>query len=81
MTGIRSTVCGPESFTPDHKPLMGESPEVRGFYFGCGFNSLGMSLSGCAEQVRANPYIFPVFLIFYQKQLQYGEHLKTQIQT
>lgn len=22
-TGIRSTVCGPESFTPDHKPLLG----------------------------------------------------------
>ena len=22
--GIRSTVCGPESFTPDHKPLMGK---------------------------------------------------------
>ena len=22
-TGIKSTVCGPESFTPDHKPLMG----------------------------------------------------------
>jgi sarcosine dehydrogenase len=23
-TGIKSTVCGPESFTPDHKPLMGQ---------------------------------------------------------
>lgn len=22
-TGIKSTVCGPESFTPDHKPLLG----------------------------------------------------------
>lgn len=22
-TGIKSTVCGPESFTPDHKPVMG----------------------------------------------------------
>ncbi|KAI4587746.1 hypothetical protein MJG53_005533 [Ovis ammon polii x Ovis aries] len=38
-TGIKSTVCGPESFTPDHKPLMGEAPELRGFFLGCGFNS------------------------------------------
>lgn len=30
-----------ESFTPDHKPLMGEAPELRGFFLGCGFNSAG----------------------------------------
>ena len=24
--GIKSNVCGPESFTPDHKPLLGEDP-------------------------------------------------------
>jgi sarcosine dehydrogenase len=46
--GIKSTVCGPEAFTADHKPLMGESPEVRGFYLGCGFNSSGMMMSGGA---------------------------------
>ena len=34
-----------ESFTVDHKPLMGESPEIRGFFLGCGFNSSGMMLS------------------------------------
>lgn len=28
--GIKSTVCGPESFTPDHKPLLGEDPNVFG---------------------------------------------------
>uniref|UniRef100_A0A8D0CHA9 Sarcosine dehydrogenase n=1 Tax=Scleropages formosus TaxID=113540 RepID=A0A8D0CHA9_SCLFO len=41
-TGIKSTVCGPESFTADHKPLMGEAPEVRGFFLGCGFNSCSL---------------------------------------
>ncbi|KAK7896248.1 hypothetical protein WMY93_021573 [Mugilogobius chulae] len=41
QTGIKSTVCGPESFTADHKPLMGEAPEVRGYFLGCGFNSAG----------------------------------------
>ena len=22
--GIKATICGPESFTPDHKPLLGK---------------------------------------------------------
>lgn len=25
--GIRTTVCGPESFTPDHRPIMGKTFE------------------------------------------------------
>lgn len=50
--GIKSEVCGPESFTPDHKPLLGEAPNLRGFYLGCGFNSAGIMLSGgCGEQL------------------------------
>ena len=44
--GIASTVNGPESFTPDHRPLMGEAPDLRGFYFGCGLNSAGILYSG-----------------------------------
>ncbi|KAF0730620.1 hypothetical protein Ae201684P_021867 [Aphanomyces euteiches] len=52
QTGVRSTVCGPESFTPDHKALLGELPGVKGFYLGCGFNSAGIMLSGgCGEQI------------------------------
>lgn len=43
-TGIKSVVCGPESFTPDHKPLMGEAPNLRGFFTLCGFNSAGIML-------------------------------------
>ncbi|NWW12827.1 SARDH protein, partial [Oreocharis arfaki] len=51
-TGIKSTVCGPESFTADHKPLMGEAPELRGFFLGCGFNSAGMMLGGgCGREL------------------------------
>ncbi|CAG2117158.1 unnamed protein product, partial [Medioppia subpectinata] len=45
-TGIKATTCGPESFTPDHKPLVGEDPEVRGFFHASAFNSFGISLSG-----------------------------------
>ncbi|GIY67017.1 sarcosine dehydrogenase, mitochondrial [Caerostris darwini] len=53
-TGIKSTVCGPESFTPDHKPLLGEDPKIRGFYHGCGFNSLGMNAGGgCGRELAS----------------------------
>jgi len=52
QSGIKSTVCGPESFTPDHKPIMGEDPRVRGFFHGVGFNSAGMMLGGgCGDQL------------------------------
>jgi len=44
--GIKSTVCGPESFTPDHKPLVGPDVDLRGFVHCCGFNSMGMMLGG-----------------------------------
>jgi len=51
-TGIKSTICGPESFTPDHRPLLGEEPTLRGFYHGCGFNSAGMMYGGgCGWQL------------------------------
>ncbi|XP_076800239.1 sarcosine dehydrogenase, mitochondrial-like [Clavelina lepadiformis] len=52
--GIRSTVCGPESFTVDGKPNMGESVEVRGFFIGSGFNSGGMMLGGGAGRQLAH---------------------------
>ncbi|KAG8194546.1 hypothetical protein JTE90_013293 [Oedothorax gibbosus] len=51
-TGVKSTVCGPESFTADHKPLLGEDPSLRGFFHGCGFNSLGMNAGGgCGREL------------------------------
>lgn len=51
-TGIKSTVCGPESFTPDHNAIMGEDPRVKGLFHNCGFNSSGMMLGGgCGWQM------------------------------
>ncbi|MCJ7832221.1 MAG: FAD-dependent oxidoreductase, partial [Actinobacteria bacterium] len=44
--GIRQFFCGPESFTPDNGPLIGEVPELKGFFAACGMNSLGILLSG-----------------------------------
>ncbi|KAI5642497.1 FAD dependent oxidoreductase domain-containing protein [Phthorimaea operculella] len=50
--GVKSTVCGPESFTPDHKPLLGEDPKIFGLYHNCGYNSAGMMFSaGTAIQM------------------------------
>ncbi|XP_013113750.2 sarcosine dehydrogenase, mitochondrial [Stomoxys calcitrans] len=49
--GVKSTVCGPESFTPDHKPLMGPDTVIQGLVHNCGFNSAGMMFGGgCGEQ-------------------------------
>ncbi|CAG9859919.1 unnamed protein product [Phyllotreta striolata] len=44
--GIKSSVCGVETFTPDHKPLMGEDPKCVGLFHCNSFNSLGVMLSG-----------------------------------
>ncbi|KAJ4441684.1 hypothetical protein ANN_11542, partial [Periplaneta americana] len=50
--GVKTTVCGPESFTPDHKPLLGEDPRLRGMFQNCGYNSSGMMLGGgCGIQI------------------------------
>lgn len=50
--GIKTTICGPESFTPDHKPIMGPDSRVLGLFHNCGYNSAGMMYGGgCAEQL------------------------------
>jgi heterotetrameric sarcosine oxidase gamma subunit len=51
--GIRQFFCGPESFTADNGPLIGEVPELRGFFAACGLNSLGILLSGGAGSLIA----------------------------
>ncbi len=44
--GIQLFFNGPESFTPDDRYLLGETPEVRDLYCACGFNSVGILSSG-----------------------------------
>jgi len=43
--GVRKFFCGPESFTPDLSPLVGETSVLKNFFVACGLNSLGI-LSG-----------------------------------
>ncbi len=44
--GVRTMFCGPESFTPDLGPMLGEAPELGGYFVAAGMNSLGILFSG-----------------------------------
>ena len=44
--GVRTFFCGPESFTPDLLPAVGEVPEVRNYFVAAGLNSIGILTGG-----------------------------------
>ena len=44
--GFRTIINGPESFTPDNNPLMGEHPDVGGLFLNCAMCSRGVQMSG-----------------------------------
>ena len=44
---------GPESFTQDNNFLLGEAPELGGFFMCCGMNSAGVASSGGARRALA----------------------------
>ncbi|MCP5043209.1 MAG: FAD-dependent oxidoreductase, partial [bacterium] len=45
---------GPESFTPDDRYLLGEAPELPGFFVAAGFNSIGVGSGGGAGRALAD---------------------------
>jgi 4-methylaminobutanoate oxidase (formaldehyde-forming) len=45
-TGIRKFFCGPESFTPDLQPIVGEAPELKNYFVAAGLNSIGILTGG-----------------------------------
>jgi 4-methylaminobutanoate oxidase (formaldehyde-forming) len=47
-TGIKQFINGPEAFTPDGVFILGEAPETRGVFVGCGFNAFGIASAGGA---------------------------------
>jgi glycine cleavage system T protein len=53
-TGVQVFFNGPESFTPDDRYLLGEAPELRGFYVAAGFNSIGIQSAGGSGKVLAD---------------------------
>ncbi len=53
QAGIKQLISGPESFTPDGNFILGEAPELKGFYVGCGFNAFGIAAGGGAGKALA----------------------------
>jgi glycine cleavage system aminomethyltransferase T len=52
--GIRTFFCGPESFTPDLQPVVGEAPEVRNYFVAAGLNSIGILTGGGLGRAMAH---------------------------
>ena len=52
--GIQLFFNGPESFTPDDRYMLGETPEVRNLFVAAGFNSIGIRSAGGAGKVLAD---------------------------
>ena len=46
QTGIKKLFCGPESFTPDLQPIVGEAPELKNYFVAAGLNSIGILTGG-----------------------------------
>ena len=51
--GIRTFFCGPESFTPDLAPAVGEAPGIHGYFVCAGLNSVGVLSAGGLGRVVA----------------------------
>ncbi|MBI3975479.1 MAG: FAD-binding oxidoreductase, partial [Armatimonadetes bacterium] len=50
---IVKIINGPEAFTPDGEFIMGEAPEVRGFFVAAGFCAYGIAAAGGVGKVLA----------------------------
>jgi 4-methylaminobutanoate oxidase (formaldehyde-forming) len=53
-TGVKKFFCGPESFTPDLAPIVGEAPELRNFFVAAGLNSIGIITGGGIGRLMAH---------------------------
>ncbi len=52
--GVRKFFCGPESFTPDLQPCVGEAPELKNYFVAAGLNSIGILTGGGLGRVLAH---------------------------
>ncbi|HEY2517875.1 MAG TPA: FAD-dependent oxidoreductase, partial [Polyangiaceae bacterium] len=53
-TGVKKFFCGPESFTPDLLPIVGEAPELKNYFVAAGMNSIGILTGGGLGRVLAH---------------------------
>ncbi len=52
--GVKQFFCGPESFTPDLAPILGEAPELRNYFVAAGLNSIGILTGGGVGRAMAH---------------------------
>ena len=52
--GIKLFFNGPESFTPDDRYILGEAPNLGGYFVAAGFNSVGFQSGGGAGRAVAD---------------------------
>ena len=52
--GTKNFFCGPESFTPDVSPIVGEAPELRNYFVAAGLNSIGILTGGGIGRLLAH---------------------------
>ena len=52
--GIRKFFCGPESFTPDLRPIVGEAPVLKNYFVAAGLNSIGILTGGGIGRLLAH---------------------------
>src|SRR5271165_3436340 len=52
--GVRKFFCGPESFTPDLQPIVGEAPELKNYFVAAGLNSIGILTGGGMGRMLAH---------------------------
>ncbi len=52
--GIKKFFCGPESFTPDLRPIVGEAPELKNYFVAAGLNSIGILTAGGIGRLLAH---------------------------
>ncbi len=52
--GVKKFFCGPESFTPDLQPIVGEAPELKNYFVAAGMNSIGILTGGGLGRVLAH---------------------------
>ncbi|MGR3291681.1 MAG: NAD(P)/FAD-dependent oxidoreductase, partial [Paracoccaceae bacterium] len=45
-SGVKKFFCGPESFTPDLAPALGEAPNLKNYFVAAGMNSVGILSAG-----------------------------------
>jgi 4-methylaminobutanoate oxidase (formaldehyde-forming) len=54
QVGVKKLFCGPESFTPDLRPIVGEAPELKNYFVAAGLNSIGILTGGGIGRLLAH---------------------------